>query len=114
MRGSAIAREVLLELDTWLAIVTSGSEDDSTIARTAPSKHPPPPEFPDLECLPFGWVCELTDEGLLTFSSLISEDLCLFLDFPSDRSIFSTFVGGYKSTAIAEKREENPAWGGAL
>ena len=47
-------------------------------------------------------------DSLLTFSFLISEDFCFVLDFPSDRSIFSTFVGGYKNTAIAEKREENP------
>ena len=32
----------------------------------------------------------------------------LSLDFLSDHSFCSTFVGGYKSTAIAEKREENP------
>ena len=42
-----------------------------------------------------------------TFSLLISEDFWLFLDFPSDRNIFSTFVWGYKNTAIAEKREGN-------
>ena len=30
------------------------------------------------------------------------------IDSPSDRSIFSTFAGGYRNTAIAEKREENP------
>ena len=46
---------------------------------------------------------------LLTSSFLISENLLLFLDFPSDRSTFSTFVGGYQNAAIAEKREENPA-----
>ena len=32
--------------------------------------------------------------------------LVLFLNFPSDRSIFSNL--GHKNTAIAEKREENP------
>ena len=45
---------------------------------------------------------------LLTFSLLISEDFWLFLDFPSDRSIFSTFLGGSTNAAIAEKREEKP------
>ena len=38
--------------------------------------------------------------------TLLSEDFWLFLDFPSVRSIFSTSVGGYKNTAIAEEREE--------
>ena len=52
---------------------------------------------------------------LLTFQtfSLFSEDhLCLFLDFPSGRNILGTFVGGYKDTAIAEKRGKprNPHW----
>ena len=46
--------------------------------------------------------------ALLTFSLLISEDFWVFLSFLSDRSLFSTFVGLYKNTAIAEKREENP------
>ena len=46
--------------------------------------------------------------SLLTFSLLIREDFWPFPDFPSDRSDFSTFVGGYKITAIAEKRQENP------
>ena len=45
---------------------------------------------------------------LLTFSLLMSEDVWFFLDFPSERSIFSTFAGGCLKTAIAEKREENP------
>ena len=31
-----------------------------------------------------------------------------FLDFPSDRSTFGTFVGGRKNTAIAVKRKEKP------
>ena len=47
-------------------------------------------------------------QGLLTFSLQMSEDFWISLDFPSDRSIFSAFVGGYESTVIAEKREENP------
>ena len=46
-------------------------------------------------------------QALLTLSSLASEDF-FFLDFPGDCAIFSTFVGGYKNTAIAEKREDNP------
>ena len=41
---------------------------------------------------------------LITFSLLIGEDFWLSLDFRSDRSIFSTFVGACKNTAIAEKR----------
>ena len=45
---------------------------------------------------------------LVNLSLLISKDLWLLLRFPRDRSIFSTFVGAYKNTAIAEKREENP------
>ena len=45
--------------------------------------------------------------SLINFSLQISEDFWVFLSFPSDRSIFSTFVGGYKNTAIAEKREVN-------
>ena len=41
---------------------------------------------------------------LLTVSFLISEDFGLSLEIPSDRSIFSTFVGGCnKHTAVAEK-----------
>ena len=44
--------------------------------------------------------------ALLTFSLLISADFWVFLSFPSDRSIFGTFFGGYENTAIAEKREE--------
>ena len=43
--------------------------------------------------------------SLLTFSSLVSEDFWLYFDSSSDRSIFSIFVGGYKNTAIAEKKE---------
>ena len=38
----------------------------------------------------------------------ISEDFWVSLSFLSDRSFLRTFVGGYKNTAIAEKREENP------
>ena len=38
----------------------------------------------------------------------ISEDFWLLVDHPCDRRIFSTCVGGYKNTAIAEKREANP------
>ena len=46
--------------------------------------------------------------ALLTFSLLVSEDFWTFLDFSGDHDIFSTFVGGYKNNAIAEKkREEN-------
>ena len=41
--------------------------------------------------------------SLLTFSLQIREDIFLFC---SDRCSFSTFVGEYKSNAIAEKREE--------
>ena len=33
--------------------------------------------------------------------------LVFLLDFPSDCGIFSTFVGGYKDTAIAEKKKES-------
>ena len=36
--------------------------------------------------------------------------LSVFLDFPSDRSIFSTFVGGYKNTAIAERKNQKSSW----
>ena len=46
--------------------------------------------------------------SLLAFSSLISVDFWVFLSFPSDRGIFSTFARGYKNTAIAEKREGKP------
>ena len=55
------------------------------------------------------WICfaRQANFALLTFSLLMSEDFWLFLAFPSDRGIFSTFVGGSKSIAIAEKREEN-------
>ena len=44
---------------------------------------------------------------LLTFSLLTSEESWLSLDFPGDRSILSTSVGGYKNPAIAGRREEN-------
>ena len=55
---------------------------------------------------PFG-----SHPSLLTFSELICEDFCFssfFFFSASDGSIFSTFAGGYKNTAIAEKREETP------
>ena len=53
-----------------------------------------------------GMRCD-SEISLLTLSLLISEDFWAFLSFPRDRSIFSTFVAGYKNIAIAEKREEN-------
>ena len=74
----------------------------------------PPPNSRDTFCPPpqllrknFGEFYRAR-QTLLTFSLLISEDFCFFLDFPSDRSTFSTFVGGYENTAVAEKRKENP------
>ena len=45
--------------------------------------------------------CQFLDfskRALLTFSFVISEDFCFFLDFLSDGSIFSTFVGWLKKT----------------
>ena len=39
---------------------------------------------------------------LLTFSSLIAEDLWLSLDFPSDRHVFINFAGGCKNQEIYE------------
>ena len=56
----------------------------------------------------FGALTLVSCASLLTFSLLLSEEFWLLLDFPSDRSIFSTFVGGYKNTAVAETREESP------
>ena len=50
-----------------------------------------------------GWA---TDSTLLTFSLLISEDFWLFLDFPSDRSIFSTVVGGRKTLRSLRKERK--------
>ena len=47
-------------------------------------------------------------DSLLACSLLISEDFLFSVDFPGDGSVFSTFVRGYKKTAIAEKRQENP------
>ena len=35
----------------------------------------------------------------------MSEDFWPFLDFPSERSIFITFVGGYKNTVRVDFRE---------
>ena len=47
-------------------------------------------------------VCTLLRAySLLAFSLLIIEDC----SFPSDRNVFSTFVGGYKNIAIAERKE---------
>ena len=40
--------------------------------------------------------------------NLFLKDFWIYLDSPSNRSTFSTYVGGCKNTAIAEKREENP------
>ena len=53
-----------------------------------------------------GFIATDGFRSLLTFSLLISEDFWVFLPFPRDRNIFSTSVGGYKNTAIAEKRDE--------
>ena len=39
-------------------------------------------------------ICR-NQNSLFTFSLLISEDFWRFLDFPGDRGIFSTLVGGY-------------------
>ena len=80
----------------------------------SPSRHlPPGPKSQSRLREGLFWgVCvkvpETTRRTLSTFSLPIGEDFWLFLDFLSDRSIFSTAVGGYKNTAIAEKREENP------
>ena len=41
------------------------------------------------------------------FLTNFCEDLWLSLDLHSDRSIFSTFVGGCKNTALAEKIKRN-------
>ena len=46
--------------------------------------------------------------SVANLSLLIREDFGLFLDFPSDRCILSTFVGGHKGAAVAEEREEKP------
>ena len=51
------------------------------------------PEAP-LQSHPTFQVSQNRLPSLLTFSSQISEDFWVFLSFPSDRSIFSTFVGG--------------------
>ena len=45
---------------------------------------------------------------LLTFSLLIREDLWFFLDFLSDRSVFSDFAAESKNTAMAEKIKGKP------
>ena len=48
--------------------------------------------------------------SLLTVSLLITEDFWSIIDFPSNRSTFSTCLRVYKNNAIAiaGKREENP------
>ena len=51
-----------------------------------------------------GWAICVFSFFLATLSLLMSEDFWFFLDFPSARSNFSTFVGGHKGTAIAEKK----------
>ena len=41
---------------------------------------------------------------LLICSLLIGEDFWRLLDFSSDRSIFSTFAGGYKKTLRLQRK----------
>ena len=64
------------------------------------------PRSPKNACGCGGDHFRTSHKSLATCSLLISEDLWLFLDFHSDRSTFSTFVGEYKNAAIAKKREE--------